>query len=138
MCCGAVLQAYNLKVKDMRYMENNNVTVLRLYSGEMIIGMETQHTAELSCNSPIGYDLKDPRTIVMVPTMRGDIHIAMKPICAPFAVKRLEKEITVPFGQVMFKLDQSEIDKELVNGYKSEISGIKIASAADTMAITAN
>ena len=38
----------------------------------------------------------------------------------------------------MFKLDQPEIDKELVNGYKSEISGIKIASAADTMAVTAN
>ena len=134
---------YNLKVKDMCYMENNNVTVLRLYSGEMIIGMETQHTAELSCNSPISYDpisydLKDPRSIVLVPTMRGDLHIAMKPVCAPFSVKRLEKELVVPFGQVMFKLDQSEIDKELVNGYKSEISGIKIASAADTMAITAN
>ena len=129
---------YNLKVKDMFYMENNNVTVLRLYSGEMIIGMETQYTAELSCNSPIGYDLKDPRSIVIVPTMRGDVHIAMKPVCAPFSVKRLEKELIVPFEQVMFKLDQPEIDKELVNGYKSEISGIKIASAADTMAITAN
>ena len=74
----------------------------------------------------------------MVPTMRGDIHIAMKPVCAPFAVKRLEKSLMVPFWQVMFKLDQSEIDKELVNGYKSEISGIKIASTADTMAIAAN
>lgn len=138
MCCGVVLLVYNLKVKDMRYMENNNVTVLRLYSGEMIIG--TEDLREGNSEKPIlaEYRLKDPRTIVMVPTMRGDIHIAMKPICAPFAVKRLEKEIAVPFGQVMFKLDQSEIDKELVNGYKSEISGIKIASATDTMAISAN
>ena len=38
----------------------------------------------------------------------------------------------------IYNQKQSEIDKELVNGYKSEISGIKIASAADTMAITAN
>ena len=38
----------------------------------------------------------------------------------------------------MFSLSQDEIDKELVNGYKSEISGIKIASTADTMAIAAN
>lgn len=119
-------------------MENNNVTVLRLYSGEMIIGMEDP--LEGNSDKPIftEYKLKDPRTIMMVPTMRGDIHIAMKPVCAPFAVKRLEKEIAVPLSQVMFKLDQSEIDKELVNGYKSEISGIKIASTADTMAIAAN
>ena len=119
-------------------MENENVTVLRLYSGEMIIGVEDP--LEGNSAKPIftEYRLKDPRTIVMVPTMRGDIHIAMKPVCAPFAVKRLEKEIAVPLGQVMFKLDQSEIDKELVNGYKSEISGIKIASAADAMAISAN
>ena len=138
MCCGGALLTYNLKVKDMRYMENNNVTVLRLYNGEMIIG--TEDLQEGNSEKPIlaEYRLKDPRIIVMVPSMRGDIHIAMKPVCSPFAVKRLEKDLVVPFGQVMFKLDQSEIDKELVNGYKSEISGIKIASAADTMAITAN
>lgn len=119
-------------------MENNNVTVLRLYSGEMIIGMEDPLVENSEKPIFAKYRLKDPRSIVMVPTMRGDIHIAMKPVCAPFSVKRLEKELAVPFGQVMFKLDQSEIDKELVNGYKSEISGIKIASTADTMAIAAN
>lgn len=74
----------------------------------------------------------------MVPTMRGDIHIAMKPVCSPFAVKRLEKEIRLRSDQVMFSLSQDEIDKELVNGYKSEISGIKIASVADTLAVAAN
>ena len=120
-------------------MENENVTVLRLYSGEMIIGVETHQDKNAAPKTTLtGYELKDPRAIVMVPSMMGDIHIAMKPVCSPFAVKRLEKDLVVPFGQVMFKLDQSEIDKELVNGYKSEISGIKIASAADTMAITAN
>ena len=75
---------------------------------------------------------------MMVPTMRGDVHIVIKPVCSPFSVKRLEKSLTVQCDQVMFKLDQSEIDKELVNGYKSEISGIKIASTADTMAIATN
>ena len=80
----------------------------------------------------------DPRSIVMVPTMRGDIHIAMKPVCAPFAVKRLEQEIRLRSDQVMFSLSQGEIDKELVNGYKSEISGIKIASVSDTMAINSS
>lgn len=104
----------------------------------MIIGTEDLLEGNSDKSIFTEYKLKDPRTIMMVPTMRGDIHIAMKPVCAPFAVKRLEKEIAVPLSQVMFKLDQSEIDKELVNGYKSEISGIKIASTADTMAIAAN
>lgn len=116
-------------------MENENIVVLRLYSGEMIIGKLNQFSDGLSDRQ---YELEDPRSIMMVPTMRGDVHIVMKPVCSPFAVKRLEKSLTVLCDQVMFRLDQSEIDKELVNGYKSEISGIKIASAADTMAITAN
>ena len=113
-------------------MENNDVIVVRLYSGELIIGRKYQ------TSDPRETVLMDPRSIVMVPTMRGDIHIAMKPVCAPFAVKRLEQEIRLRSDQVMFSLSQGEIDKELVNGYKSEISGIKIASAADTMAITSN
>ena len=56
---------------------------------------------------------------MMVPTMRGDVNIVIKPVCSPFAVKRLEKSLTIQRSQVMFKLDQSEIDNELVNGYKS-------------------
>lgn len=74
----------------------------------------------------------------MVPTMRGDVHVMMKPVCAPFSVERLKKNFTVPFSQVMFVLAPDEIDKELVNGYKSEISGIKIASVSDTMAINSS
>ena len=118
-------------------MENENIVVLRLYGGEMLIGKEIPRT-DLSCSVYNSYDLEDPRSIVMIPTMRGDLHIAMKPVCAPFAVERLKKNLVVPFAQTMFAIRGDEIDKELVNGYKSEISGIKIASAADTMAITAN
>lgn len=117
-------------------MGTENIVVLRLYSGEMIIGKLNLFSDELSDMQY--YELEDPRSIMMVPTMRGGVHIVIKPVCSPFAVKRLEKSLTVPCDQVMFKLDQSEIDKELVNGYKSEISGIKIASATDTMAISAN
>ena len=117
-------------------MGTENIVVLRLYSGEMIIGKLNSFSDELSDEQY--YELEDPRSIMMVPTMRGDVHIVIKPVCSPFAVKRLEKSLTIQCSQVMFKLDQSEIDNELVNGYKSQISGIKIASAADTMAIAAN
>ena len=113
-------------------MENNDVIVLRLYSGEMLIGRR------YVTSDPREVVLLDPRSIVIVPNMQGGIHIAMRPVCAPFAVKRLEQELSVKADQVMFTLIQDEIDKELVNGYKSEISGIKIASTADTMAIAAN
>jgi len=115
-------------------MENENIVILRLYGGEMLIGKsvpcEDLSKAVVGCR-----DLEDPRSIIMVPTMRGDLHIAMKPVCAPFAVERLKKRMTVQSAQVMFEIGQDEIDKELLNGYKSEISGIRIASTADAMAI---
>lgn len=113
-------------------MENENVVILRLYSGEMLIG------AEDPCAKGEGVTLLDPRVVVMVPTMRGDVHVAMKPVAAPFASPRLEKSLTVRPEQVMFRLEPDEIDKELVNGYKSEVAGIRIASVADTMAINQN
>lgn len=99
------------------------------------MGKEVPQT-DLSSTTYSGYRLEDPRAVIMVPTMSGDLHVAMKPVCAPFAVERLKKGLSVPYAQVMFKLDQDEVDKELVNGYKSEITGIKIASAADTAALT--
>jgi len=113
-------------------MENKNIVMIRLYSGELVIGKKCESS------DPGETVLSDPRSIIMVPTVRGDIHIAMKPVCAPFAVKRLEQEIRLRSDQVMFCLSQDEIDKELINGYNSEISGIKIASVADTLAVAAN
>ena len=115
-------------------MENENIIVLRLYSGEMIIGKEIIQEIAASSDASV-CRLEDPRSIAIMPTMRGDLHIALKPICVPFAVERLKKNIVIPYEQVMFTIKQDEIDKELINGYKSEISGIKIASVADTMAI---
>lgn len=118
-------------------MENENIKIVRLFNGEMIIGKKIE-SCNLSCEVEYGCSLEDPRSIVMMPTMRGDVHIALKPICAPFSIKRLEKNFCVPYNQIMFTLEQSEIDKELINGYKSEISGIKIASVSDTLAINSN
>lgn len=118
-------------------MENENIVMLRLYGGEMIMGKEVPRS-DLSCSICDTYDLEDPRSVIMMPTMRGDLHVAMKPVCAPFMSERLKKNLSVPFAQVMFMLRQDEIDKELVNGYKSEITGIKIASVEDTMAINSS
>ena len=119
-------------------MDNNKkkeIVMLRLYNGDMIIGERVWNDEPLSCNFNLDYTLENPRAIAVVPTMSGSVKIAMGSVCEPFRVERLRKRITINAAQVMFALNEDEIDKELVNGYKSEISGIKIATAADTVAI---
>ena len=110
-------------------MEIGEITLLRLYGGEMLMGKNGD-----AAGAPAVL-LEDPRLVVMVPTMRGEVQVAMRPVCAPFASKRLEKSLSVPRSQVMFSLDRNEIGPELVNGYLSDISGIKLASASDVTAV---
>lgn len=114
--------------EDSIASKSKEIVMLRLYNGDMIIG-------EKCCDSDSSYILDNPRAIAVVPTMSGSVKIAMGSVCEPFRVERLKKNISINAAQVMFALDEDEIDKELVNGYKSEISGIKIATAADTAAI---
>ena len=114
--------------------KKKEIVMLRLYNGDMIIGKRVWNEL-LSCSFNFDYILDDPRAIAIMPTMSGNVKIAMGSVCEPFRVERLKKRITINAAQVMFALDEDEIDKELVNGYKSEISGIKIATAADTAAI---
>lgn len=121
------------KNEDLESRKSSEIVLLRLYNGDMIIG--ERYNEPLSCNLNFDYDLANPRAIAVMPTMSGGVKIAMGSICEPFRVERLRKRITINVSQVMFALSEDEIDKELVNGYKSEISGIKIATAADTAAI---
>jgi len=114
--------------------KKKEIVMLRLYNGDMIIG-ERVWNEPLSCNFNLDYILENPRAIAIMPTMSGSVKIAMGSVCEPFRVERLKKQISINSAQVMFALSEDEIDKELVNGYKSEISGIKIATAADTAAI---
>ena len=107
-----------------------NITMLRLYGGDLLIGKAVRGGEGV-------YALEDPRMVMMVPTMRGEVHVAMRPVCAPFKCDRLEKRLDVPYGQVMFAIGQDELEKELADGYRSEVSGIKIATAAETAGVLA-
>jgi hypothetical protein len=109
----------------------NNIILLKLFNGEMIIGEEDKNTWNLSCEIKTGYKLNNPRSVGIIPTMTGSVQIAMTSICAPFKVARLKKYIYIPNEQVMYELHENEIDNELINGYKSDISGIKIATSSD-------
>ena len=107
----------------------SETVLVKLFAGDMILG-------ELEVPA-VGSEvtLKNPRMIAIAPTMTGQVRIALGSVCEPFKVKRLKESITIPKSQIMFQLGEDEIDNELLNGYKSEISGIKIASAAETASI---
>ena len=117
-------------------MENTNfqIELYKLYNGEYIIGEVS--TADPSADATETV-MKNPRQAIMMPTMSGTMSIALKPVCFPFTSKRLKDEFTVQNNQIMFTLFDclGEIEKEIVDGYKSDISGIKIATAAETASI---
>ena len=109
------------------------VSILKLYNGDYIIG-----TLSSNDESNPTIVLNDPRSFIMMPGMTGELQVALRPICMPFNSSRLKKEIAIRRDQVLFILDEDEIDKEVVNGYRSEISGIHVASNADLSKIDVN
>lgn len=111
-------------------MDSENIVLVKLYSGDMILGKKVVGSA-----SEPTVKLLDPRIIAIAPTMSGSIRIALGSVCEPFNVKRLKDEFSVQASQIMFELTEDEIDKELLNGYRSEISGIKIATTAETASL---
>ena len=111
-------------------MKTEDIVLARLFSGELIIGQKSKDIEEGKVT------LDEPRTIAMVPTMSGSVQVALRPICAPFTCPRLTKQYAVPESQVMFILSSDEIEKELVNGYISEVTGIAVASGADAIAVS--
>lgn len=119
-------------------MENAEmkIEIDRLYNGEYIIG-EVDNNAEKPEDTEI--IMKNPRLLFMVPSQTGSMSVAVKHVCFPFTSKRLKDELVINKSQVMFRLfdELGEIEKEIVDGYKSEITGIKIATAAETASIGA-
>ena len=107
---------------------NGKISLIRLYAGDMILG-------DVSTNEAHQLVVANPRQFRIGPSMSGHLAVSLAPICAPFKSDKISKEIVIDPKQIFFTLGEDEIDSEIVNGYKSEISGIKIATAADTAAI---
>lgn len=110
-----------------------NISILKLYNGDYIIGSISSND-----ESSKTLVLNDPRSFIMMPTMSGNLQVALRPVCVPFKSSRLDKEISIRRDQVMFILNEDEIDKEVINGYRSEVTGIKMASTADLSKFTAD
>ena len=115
-------------------MNESNIVLLKLYGGTTIIGKRVHPDGE-SFVDKMNYTLDDPRLMAVVPTMRGEVKVMLASVCEPFKSARLSKRLVVNGAQVMFCLDENELDGDLVNGYRSEIAGIKIASPTESMAI---
>lgn len=110
-----------------------NIELDKLYNGEYVIG----ETFGDECKNATKIVLKNPRQVLMVPTMTGTMQIALKPVCFPFTSKRLKDKLEIQASQIMFRLydNLGEIEKEIVDGYKSDITGIKLATAAEAASI---
>ena len=106
-----------------------NIVLMKLYNSEYIIGEDVGLEDDITT-------LKNPQLVVMMPTMNGSMGIALKPVCFPFTSKRLKDSFEVRMSQVMYVLhdELGEIEKDIVNGYKSEVSGLKIATPEEAAA----
>lgn len=117
------------------YKRRNNmkdkVVMLRTLGGEFIIGFEdnsdivdangnTQSTSDT-------YNLKDARIFNLQMTRQGAA-IAFVPIF-PFNTSKNIDKIEVYKNQVLLKVDEDLIDAEIINGYKSHISGIDLSAS---------
>ena len=114
---------------------NTEIELLKLYNSEYIVGkFETQLEKEDKIV------LKDPRIIFFVPTRTGDMVAMVKPVCYPFASNRLKESIEIYKSQIEYRLFDKlgEIDKDIIDGYNSEVAGIEIASAAALNALPKN
>lgn len=111
-------------------MTETKIELIKLYNGDYVIGeLETEN------ENKIAY--KNPRLLVMMPTMSGSVQMGIKPLTFPFKCKRLSDHIDIETSQILYRLYDSsnEIDGEIIKGYNSEVTGIKIASAKDTAAV---
>ena len=112
---------------------NERTVLLKLYSGEMIMGkkISTNEDTMMSFTET----LHDPREVMIAPTVTGSVRVVLGSVCEPFNVKRLKESVAIQKSQILFELSEDEIESELLAGYKSEISGIKLASPADVSAV---
>lgn len=119
----------------MEMKMDKKIVLVKLYNGGYIIGKDA---TEITYDKQSVFVLEEPRSIVMAPTMTGEIRMIIASVCEPFKSQRLSDVITIQWNQIFFILTEDEIGKELIDGYKSEISGIEIATPSETASINSS
>lgn len=104
------------------------VVLVKLYCGDYIIGEISENCVE---NGKLSLD--NPRIFGVVPTITGQVSVVFQTVC--MFSKKVKKHIDLNENEIMCMVEEDELSKELINGYRSEITGIKIASATESAAI---
>ena len=101
------------------------INIYKLYSGGVIIG-------ELDSENENEYVLSNPRNIAPQMTMQGYV-LAMSELI-PHKIITSKKIDTVNLlkSQVMIVVDETDVIKEIIDEYRSDISGIDIVSGVNT------
>ncbi len=93
------------------------VVCLKLVSGEFVIGYKSEKqefTDKITLNNL--------RSIFIQPTPTG-LSMGIGPFIIPMAIKTPE-EISFPNSGIICEIEEDNISKQMVDGYKSEVSGI--------------
>jgi len=98
------------------------VVCLKLTSGEFVIGYKSEKQ-EFSDK----ITLNNLRSIFIQPTPTG-LSMGIGPFIIPMAIKTPE-EISFPNSAIICSIEEDNISKQMVDGYKSEVSGIVTASS---------
>ena len=113
---------------DTVIAEHGGIVLLRMYNGDYIMG-----ELDAESVSPGKTNLLNPRMFMMMPTMTGEVRAGFQAVCA-FSEKA-RKSILIDNAQIMVVVGEDELPKEMINGYNSQVTGIKIATPGEAAAI---
>ena len=112
---------------------NNQVVMVRTIGGEFIIGteelvqvMDAEGNPSPSNESVL--KLKNARMFSLQMTHQGTAIAFIPPF--PFSSKKeLIDDIELNKSCILLKVEEKDLDGEIINGYKSNISGIDLSAA---------
>lgn len=102
----------------------NKLMMLRLYGGEYVMGEEDGSYKD----SLLYVKLLNPRIFAFGPAIGGAMRAGFMPVCV-FDEKKTT-ETLIHKNQVWLTIPEENLPKDIVNSYRSEISGIKLATDA--------
>ncbi len=99
------------------------ITLIKLVSGEFIIGTVTQND-----ESSTVIKLDKPRLIQFMASPMGQVDLRFMPVCM-FTTG--DNDIELQRSHIVLQYQETDIQPDLIKGYKTHISGLKIANTSD-------
>lgn len=106
---------------------NNKIVMVRTISGEFIIGTinDIEIVGEETKTNVLR--LKDSRIFNIQMTGKGAAIAFIPPF--PFCTTKIMSDIEIDRCNIVMEVEEKDIDLEIVNGYKSNISGIDLSAS---------